>query len=666
MAIVKMRRVKLLALQTDRTAILSALQREGCVQIDESMPVEGSPLVRQRSGELSEWRARQSLVKSALDSLQKLAGVGRSMFTPRPEVELERFLSAEHLQQALDIAEEICGVARKITALNSEEGRLNNRLATLSPWLPLNIPLDIRPLESLDISFGVIPAQASFEELETVLASEAELAQAFLSDADAESQYICVMCHPSVRDTAGGVLKSFGFSRMTFKDVQGSPGENIALAEKRLGELRWEREALTKGVADFATRREDLELACDAISMHCVREEAAGRLLATDTAFYLEGWIDEPSVERVTQRLSGFACATEFAQPSGEDEPPVLLRNSRLIRPFNMVTKMYGLPKYSNIDPNPLIAPFYAIFFGMMFADIAYGAVLLAISLFVSKKLKPKGPMVRYMFPLMGLCGVASMIWGVIYGSFFADIIERVAMVYFGAPEGFVLKFGPYKMVDPMQDAVVVLLIAVALGVIHLITGMAIKFYILCRDGKPLDALMDVGSWWLLFAGIAVLVLAGFPWLMVAGFAALILTQGRRSKSIPGKLFGGIASLYDLTGYLSDILSYSRLMALGLAGGVLGSVFNTMGGMLGGAFLGTENPVLWFIGFIVGLALFIAIFAFGHTFNMAVNVIGTYVHAARLQYIEYFGKFYDSGGREFAPLEIGAKYVDIKGVDING
>lgn len=661
MAIVKMKRVKLLALQADRSSILSMLQKEGCVQIDETKPAGDSGLVRLRTDELSEWRTRHSTVKAALEALQKLAGAKRSMLSPRPEVELDRFLSSEHLEQSLETAGEICGLSRKITALNSETGRLQNRLATLSPWLPLDIPLDIRPLPSLDIAFGVIPAQAGFEELKTVLASEAGLSEAFYSASDAESQYICVVSHPSARETVQGVLKSFGFSRMTFKDVQGSPREVTARIEARMAEIEREKSALAQGVADFAARREDLELACDTISTRCVREVAAGKLLSTDSAFYLEGWIDAPSVDGLTRRLSDYACATEFLEPSDEDEPPVLLRNSKLISPFNMVTKMYGLPKYRNIDPNPLISVFYAVFFGMMFADIAYGAVLLAISLYVTKKLKPKGPTVRYMFPLMGICGVASILWGVIYGSFFSDIIERIGITYFGAPSDFSLKFGPYKLIDQMQGdgAVTILVIAVALGAVHLITGMAIKFYILCRDGKPLDAVMDVGSWWLLFAGIAVLALGGTPWVMVAGFAALILTQGRHSKSVLGKLFGGIASLYDLTGYLSDILSYSRLMALGLAGGVLGSVFNTMGGMLGGAFLGTENPVLWFIGFVAGLALFIAVFAFGHAFNMAINVIGTYVHAARLQYIEYFGKFYDSGGKEFAPLEINTKYVDI-------
>lgn len=662
MAIVKMKHIRLLALQKDRTRILSMLQRESCVQIEESVPDGDGALARLRTGELSEWRGKLAVVKSALDSLQKLAGAKRSMFTPRPEVDLGRFMSPEHLEAALETAEEIGNLAKKVTALASEKGRLQNRRETMSPWLPIGLPLDIRPRPSLDIAFGVIPLQAELEELRRVLAEEAGLAEVFYSASDNESQYLCVMCHPSVSETVYGILKSFSFSKMTFKDVQGTARENTAQIEARIAEIDLEREAISRGIADFAARREDLELAFDTISTHCAREEAAERLLSTEAVFYLEGWVDEPSAARVSELLSDYDCATEFADPGDEEEPPILLKNSRIVRPFHMVTKMYALPKYRNIDPNPLIAPFYAIFFGMMFADVAYGAILLAISLFVTKKLKPKGPMVRYMFPLMGICGVASMVWGVIYGSFFADIIEQVAKLYFGAPDTFAVP----KLIDMMGEPVIVLFVAIALGVIHLITGMAIKFYILCRDGKPWDAVMDVGSWWLLFAGIAVIALTGVPWVMVAGFAALILTQGRHSKSIAGKIGGGFASLYDLTGYLSDILSYSRLMALGLAGGVLGSVFNTMGGMLGGIYQGFENPFLRVVMFIVGLALFFAIFAFGHVFNMGINVIGTYVHAARLQYIEYFNKFYESGGKEFSPLEITAKYVDVKGDGSNG
>ncbi len=652
MSIVKMRHFELLGLEADCKTILGLLQRAGCVQVDEpEKPEDFSELQRRRSGELQQTCADLATLKSAIDSLVRFSEKKRSIFTPRPLVGAKRFFDEQKLVEALETAEELCMQSKKITALNAEEGRLQNRMATLQPWSALDIPLNTPPLRSLNIVFGVIPAAASLDELDRTLAGEAELAEVFLSSIDSDQQYLCVMYHPAVEETVTGVLKSFAFGRMAFKDVDGTAEENLLLLRKRLEELRQERESIQKGISDYASVREDLELACDHLGVTAAREEAAELLLSTGKTFYLKGWIPAPAVEPLQKALSAHDCALAFEEPGEEDEPPILLRNNSFTRPFMMVSKMYAMPMYRNTDPNPLISVFYALFFGMMFADVAYGLILIAISLFVTKKLKPKGPMVRYMFPLMGLCGGASILWGVIFGSFFSDIIEVVAKTYFGAPADFLLQGGVWKLVDPMVHPEYVLIVAVVLGVIHLLFGMGVKAYLLCRDKKPLDALFDVGSWWLLFAGFAVLALGGTFWVMVAGFAALILTQGRRSKSIGGKLGMGLVSLYDLTGYLSDVLSYSRLMALGLTGGVLGSVFNIIGSMMGGA-----NIVFGTLGFI-------AIFLVGHVLNFGINIIGTYVHAARLQYVEFYNKFYESGGKEFAPLNLTTKYVDIEGVD---
>lgn len=198
----------------------------------------------------------------------------------------------------------------------------------------------------------------------------------------------------------------------------------------------------------------------------------------------------------------------------------------------------------------------------------------------------------------------------------------------------------PYVF-SPLEDPLLVLIGALAIGFIQIIVGMAISAYMKIRDGHPLDALMDEGSWWLLFAGIAVLALGGTYWIALAGVLALVLTQGRSKPTLVGKIVGGLASLYDITGYFGDILSYSRLMALMLAGGVIATVVNMLGALPG------------------SLVFYLIIFLVGHVFNMGINIIGTYVHASRLQYLEYFGKFYKDGGKPFKPLALKTKYVDI-------
>ena len=298
-----------------------------------------------------------------------------------------------------------------------------------------------------------------------------------------------------------------------------------------------------------------------------------------------------------------------------------------------MVTEMYSLPDYRNVDPNPLIAPFFCIFFGMMFNDLGYGLVFIILSLIVQKKFKLTGG-TKNMIRLVLECGVTTAIFGIITGSFFGDAIPVVAKLL-----GKEVTIP--SLLNPLADPMSVLILSLVLGVIQILFGMGVKAYILIRDGKPLDALFDVGSWWLLFAGIAVGALRGFWWIAIAGVAALVLTQGRAKPTIPGKIVGGIASLYDITSYFSDILSYSRLMALMLAGGIVASIVNVLGSLFG------------------SVILFIPIFVIGHVFNIGINVIGTYVHAARLQYLEFFGKFYVDGGKPFRPLDRKTKYFEI-------
>ena len=298
-----------------------------------------------------------------------------------------------------------------------------------------------------------------------------------------------------------------------------------------------------------------------------------------------------------------------------------------------MVTEMYSLPDYRNVDPNPLIAPFFCIFFGMMFNDLGYGLVFILLSLIVQKKFRLQRGM-KNMMQLMLECGVTTAIFGILTGSFFGDAITQIALL-FGKD------VTVPALLRPMENPLQILIISLALGVFQILFGMGVKAYILIRDGHPWDALMDVGSWWLLFAGIAVGALGGTWLVALAGVLALLLTQGRAKPTIPGKLVGGLASLYDITSYFSDILSYSRIMALMLAGGIVASIVNILGGLFG------------------NIVLFIPIFIIGHVFNIGINVIGTYVHAARLQYLEFFGKFYADGGKAFRPLEVKTKYFDI-------
>lgn len=652
-----MKRLRLIALSADRPALLDALMKRGCVQLDEQAGKLGDPewaaLLRRGDTELSRRQTELADMKAALDTLQKHAKTKRPLFAARPVVTRAAFLDDGALRRASGFAGHIAEQARVLSALSAEEGRLQNRIAALEPWKNLDVPLDTASLKECAVQFGTCPGDVDAEELRAAVEALSPACALAVVSSDREQHCLFFMVHPADEEPVYAALKSAGFSKVFWKDISGTALENIRDAGARLAEIEKERAAASAAVAALAGERPALEMAADRLGVEVAREEAYARLISTDRVFFLEGWAPARALEELETLLSGYDCAYDAAEPAEGDNPPVLLQNSRLIRPFSMVTKMYSLPDYRNIDPNPLIALFYAVFFGMMFADVAYGLILVAIGLLVSVKVKPKGPMTRHMFPLMTICGVFSALWGVVFGGYFSDAVTVVARAFFGyAGENPVI--APL-WVDPMGDPMTVLILALALGVVHILTGMAIHAYILIRDGKPLDAALDVLPWWTVFAGIAVLALGGTAWVMIAGFAALVLTQGRNNKGVLKKLFGGIASLYDITGYLSDILSYSRLMALGLAGGVLGSVFNTMGVMLAG----DDFSALGIAMKLVSVAFFLALFAFGHVFNMAMSIIGTYVHAARLMYVEYFGKFYAGGGMEFTPLAVNTKYVDV-------
>lgn len=652
MAIVRMKHFRLLGLEQDRKKLLNSFQRLGCVQIDSQTSKlsdsEWAGLVKRPETNLNAAKDSVTLLQNALSVLEKYAkikgGAIKRLFTSRPELSMGELQNEGFLKETFGIASEIQEKARKIADLLSEQGRLENTLSALCPWRKLDIPLDTKSKEYLTVCLGVCPAAADINDLCRLLEQEAEVCYAETLGNDNDQHYLSILYHPSVEDEVSGVLKSFGFSRMAFKDISGTAEENIVRTEARLERLETERKAVESFIAEFSSRKADLEQALDAASVVLQREEAAERLISTGKVYYMEGWVPANVVSKLEQFLSQVDCAYEVRAPEPDEEVPILLQNGKLLQPFNMVTKLYALPRYGNIDPNPLMAPFYAIFFGMMFADVAYGAILFLLGLIITRKSKPKGTM-GYAFKLMQICGITTIVFGFVFGGFFSDAVTVIGKTYFNADWAF-----PTLWVSPTDYAnngpMTVLVFALGLGAVQIIAGMAIKGYLLIRDGQPLAAVMEILPWWLFFATIGVTALtSNFLWIVV-GLGLIVLTQGYKKKSIVGKFFGGVVALYDITAYLSDILSYSRLMALGLAGGVIGSVFNTLGAMPGA------------IPF-VGPVLFLIIFLFGHIFNMGINVIGTFVHAARLQYVEYFSKFYEEGGEPFRPLCAQTKYVDV-------
>lgn len=652
MAIVKMKRLRVIALAAQRDELLQRLLHAGCVEVTEPQAELSDPewtaLLKRDTSALSDVKVRQNAVNSALEALQKYAPEKRGLFIHRRSIREKEFMSDAAMNAALHSAGEINARVQRISQLYTQENRLTGQRASLTPWSGLDLPLNTGGTEHARVSFHTCPAAVDLAEVRQALAQAAPSSELFPVSADRELQYLLLMCHRVESETVTETVRPWSFSTVTFKDMSGPAAENIARIDRELEDIRARRDKTAEEIAAMAPCRRDLQVCADRLTTELSKESAKEKLLTNGTVVFLEGWVTEPGIPKTEAEMLKFACAWETAEPLEEEEPPILLHNPKWMTPINMVTEMYALPAYRGIDPNPLIFWFFLFFFGFMFADVAYGIIIWAVSFIIWKSYKPKGTM-GYMFRLGQYMGISTFICGVFTGGFFGDVIPKVAEQMFGIPlEGlpqWLQTFSNGIIVNPINDPMTTLILAVVIGVVQLVFGQCIHIYMGFRDGTAVDSLLDVVPWWLFFASIG-LVVAGQPWWWIlVGCVILIATQGHTKRGFFGKLLGGVASLYDVTSWLSDILSYSRLMALMLATSVIASVMNTLG-TLGGLSVG-------------GIILFVAVFIIGHVFNVGVNIIGTYVHAARLQYLEFFGKFYEEGGQAFQPMTYNTKYVDI-------
>jgi len=646
MAIVKMKRLQLAAMDGDRQALLRLLQRMGCVEVSEP-PAQGddpllSALARRPSEGLSAAREEQTGAERALGTLKKYAPAKGSFLAPKPSLGEGELFDSEAAKAARDASEEINALERRLSAIAGERGKLEAQKASLAPWLPLDLPLETGSTPQVTIQMGTLPGLVPFAQAEEAVKAAGELVQLTQVSVGREQQFLLLVCHESQAADVLEALKSLGWSRAGLRGFLGTAAENTARLDKELEALAVERAQLEEKLSGMGERRAGLQRLADLAAAEASREETAGRTLNTEKTFLLEGWVPEESWPKLKEALESYPCAFEVRDPTPEEYPqvPVRLKNNWFTKPLNMVTDMYSLPAYGSLDPNPLMAPFFILFYGMMMADMGYGLVMILVSLVVVKKAQPDGATMRYMMPLLGLCGVSTFLWGAATGGFFGDLIPQLLGMVNNAPaENYALP----KLFDPLDKAVNVLIGALILGVLQIFTGMAVSMYKQIRQGETMAALCNEGAWFLVF----ILIGAGFALGQLAlglivALVVLVVTQSYGKKGIVGKAVGVFGSLYNgITGYFSDILSYSRLMALMLAGAVTAQVFNTLGAMTGNVFF------------------FLVIALVGNALNFALNILGCFVHDMRLQCLEYFGRFYEDGGKPFRPLDLDTKYYKV-------
>lgn len=635
-----MKHLRLLGMESEREALLKAMQDMECVEIssiDGSEEALKSGFAKPDDKALMSAQEASRAYRTALTSLDRFAPEKKGMFRKRQGVSRAAFFSAESEENARTAAETINKDTRRLGEIESERTKNGALRATLAPWLTVDAPLGGAD-GALAVFFGTVGLNVTDDALKALADSLDGLLTWQQASSDRSLRYLLVMCHGSVKERALSALRDLGFSTVSFRGMTGTAKENDKALAENLAALEKERQEIEQRIAGLGGKREALLEASDRAAIALRREEAKSRLVGTDKVFLLEGWLPADRCAALEKALEPFTCAIETREPTEDEYPqvPVQLKNNKLTRPLNMVTEMYSLPAYGTLDPNPLMAPFFILFYGIMMADMGYGLLMMIASVIISKKYRPKGTSGE-LFSLLGLCGISTFIMGALTGGFFGDFLTQlVAIVSPGTV------FALPKLFDPLDDLTMILIGSMALGMVQIVTGMAISLIEKCKRKKFLDAFFEEITWWTVFIGIALLALGKGAAVLYVGCALVLLGPIVQGKGW-GKLTGVFGSLYNhVTGYFGDILSYTRLMALMLAGSVIAQVFNMLAAMPG------------------NVIAFIIISMLGNAMNFGLNLLGCYVHDLRLQCLEFFNKFYVDGGKPFRPMTLDTEYVDLQ------
>ena len=637
-----MKKIRLCGIAEEQDQLIRELQLLGSVEIgspEALTEAQQTQLFRTADGAGADALSQTSAaLASALETLKHYETKKGGMFSARPEKTLGELFDDDAYRAAVQTAQEALDTQDARSRNQAEKSRLTALRESFVPWRTLDLPLETGGTQHARVLLGTVPAQTELDALRETVYGAAGEAQVERISADLQSQYLLVIVYKGAYDAAASALREYGFTPASFDGAAGTAEENIRLTDEKLAACEQEDKRLTDKLTALAGDVPAIRLAADRCTQEISKAQAADRLAHSERTFCLDGWVPCEDVPKLEALLEKFCCAWELEDPSPEEYPdvPVKLKNNRLTWPLNMVTEMYSLPAYDGVDPNPLMAPFFILFYGIMMADMGYGLLMMIASVIISKKYRPKGTSGE-LFSLLGLCGISTFIMGALTGGFFGDFLTQlVAIVSPGTV------FALPKLFDPLDDLTMILIGSMALGMVQIVTGMAISLIEKCKRKKFLDAFFEEITWWIVFIGIALLALGKGAAVLYVGCALVLLGPIVRGKGWR-KLTGVFGSLYNhVTGYFGDILSYTRLMALMLAGSVIAQVFNMLAAMPG------------------NVIAFIIISMLGNAMNFGLNLLGCYVHDLRLQCLEFFNKFYVDGGKPFRPMTLDTEYVDLQ------
>ncbi len=669
MAVLQMQKIHICGAKNSRKQILEELQRSGTVQIEREGEEDD---VFRRTDTRAERNSYEKCAQSAENALKILnqyvpekTGLLDSLKGRKVISEEEYDRLADEREDSIQTAKAISAIERIILDCSSSKLKITAAIESMVPWMKLDLPMNFSGSRSTQAFIGSLPGEWNGElitsELEKV---HPELSAYWVEILEASRDQTCLfaVCINHEADFLEDALRVNGFVRLSAQTAQ-TPEEFVEAQKQLLQEYEESGKNAIAQLKELECKREELKFAVDYYSMRAEKYGILGELLQSGHTFFLDGYIPECKAGALKEKLeSKYPCDVRLEEIARGGEVPVLLKNNAFTGPTEGVVESFGLPNGREIDPTAIMAFFYYFFFGMMLSDAGYGLLMVIGCAVLLKKFPNMAKNMKKMFTMFFYCGISTTIWGILFGGFFGDVISVVSGTFFGRTVSM-----PALWFEPLNDPMRLLMFSFLFGLIHLFVGLGIKGYLFLKERKYLDFFSNVICWYALLLGLIFLLIPTeifasmasisvvFPgWVSTLSIvmaiigAAGILFLSKKHKNPGVRIALGAYELYGITSWLSDVLSYSRLLALGLATSVIASVINTMGSMMSG------------FG-VLGFVLFWVIFLIGHALNMAINLLGAYVHTNRLQYVEFFGKFYEGGGKPFRPFSAETnKYFQFK------